>query len=116
MLRATETREESTPAFEQVKEQVRTAYVNSESAKAAMEQAKKLLAELQKGGKPELAWSEKETLSAVGRTVAPVSPGIGRAGKSTPDRRKTRLRAAGRTACATVGGSLVVKSAESRCG
>ena len=64
VLRATETREESTPAFEQVKEQVRTAYVNSESAKAAMEQAKKLLAELQKGGKPELAWSEKETLSA----------------------------------------------------
>ena len=64
LLRATETREESTPAFEQVKEQVRTAYVNSESAKAAMEQAKKLLAELQKGGKPELAWSEKETLSA----------------------------------------------------
>ena len=64
VLRATETREESTPAFEQVKEQVRTAYVNSESAKAAMEQAKKLLAELQKGDKPELAWSEKETLSA----------------------------------------------------
>ena len=64
VLRATETREESTPAFEQVKEQVRTAYVNSESAKAAMDQAKKLLAELQKGGKPELAWSEKETLSA----------------------------------------------------
>ena len=64
VLRATETREESTPAFEQVKEQVRTAYVNSESAKEAMEQAKKLLAELQKGGKPELAWSEKETLSA----------------------------------------------------
>ena len=64
VLRATETREESTPAFEQAKEQVRTAYVNSESAKAAMEQAKKLLAELQKGGKPELAWSEKETLSA----------------------------------------------------
>ena len=64
VLRATETREESTPAFEQVKEQVRTAYVNSESAKAATEQAKKLLAELQKGGKPELAWSEKETLSA----------------------------------------------------
>ena len=64
VLRATETREESTPAFEQVKEQVRMAYVNSESAKAAMEQAKKLLAELQKGGKPELAWSEKETLSA----------------------------------------------------
>lgn len=64
VLRATETREESIPAFEQVKEQVRTAYVNSESAKAAMEQAKKLLAELQKGGKPELAWSEKETLSA----------------------------------------------------
>ena len=64
VLRATETREESKPAFEQVKEQVRTAYVNSESAKAAMEQAKKLLAELQKGGKPELAWSEKETLSA----------------------------------------------------
>jgi len=64
VLRATETREESTPAFEQVKEQVRTAYVNSESAKAAMEQAKKLLTELQKGGKPELAWSEKETLSA----------------------------------------------------
>ena len=64
VLRATETREESTPAFEQVKEQVRTAYVNSESAKAAMEQAKKLLVELQKGGKPELAWSEKETLSA----------------------------------------------------
>ena len=64
VLRATETREESTPAFEQVKEQVHTAYVNSESAKAAMEQAKKLLAELQKGGKPELAWSEKETLSA----------------------------------------------------
>ena len=64
VLRATETQEESTPAFEQVKEQVRTAYVNSESAKAAMEQAKKLLAELQKGGKPELAWSEKETLSA----------------------------------------------------
>ena len=64
VLRATETREESTSAFEQVKEQVRTAYVNSESAKAAMEQAKKLLAELQKGGKPELAWSEKETLSA----------------------------------------------------
>ena len=64
VLRATETREESTPAFEQAKEQVRTAYVNSESAKAATEQAKKLLAELQKGGKPELAWSEKETLSA----------------------------------------------------
>ena len=64
VLRATETREESTPAFEQVKEQVRTAYVNSESARAATEQAKKLLAELQKGGKPELAWSEKETLSA----------------------------------------------------
>ena len=64
VLRATETREESTPAFEQLKGQVRTAYVNSESAKAAMEQAKKLLAELQKGGKPELAWSEKETLSA----------------------------------------------------
>ena len=64
VLRATETREESTPAFEQVKEQVRTAYVNSESAKAAIDQAKKLLAELQKGGKPELAWSEKETLSA----------------------------------------------------
>lgn len=64
VFRATETREESTPAFEQAKEQVRTAYVNSESAKAAMEQAKKLLVELQKGGKPELAWSEKETLSA----------------------------------------------------
>ena len=64
VLRATETREESTPAFEQVKEQVRTAYVNSESARVATEQAKKLLAELQKGGKPELAWSEKETLSA----------------------------------------------------
>ena len=64
VVRASETREESTPSFEQAKEEVRAAYLNSESAKAAQEQGKKLLAELQKGGKPDLAWSPVETLSA----------------------------------------------------
>ena len=64
VLRATETRAESVPAFEQAKEQVRAAYLNSEAAKAAEAQGKKLLAELQKGGTPQLEWSSVETLTA----------------------------------------------------
>ncbi|MGF6147850.1 Peptidyl-prolyl cis-trans isomerase D [Kingella potus] len=64
VLRATETRAESVPPFEQAKEQVRSAFLNSESAKAAEAQGKKLLAELQKGGTPQLDWSPVETLTA----------------------------------------------------
>ena len=64
VLRATDTRAESVPAFEQAKEQVRAAYLNSEAAKAAEAQGKKLLAELQKGGTLQLEWSSVETLTA----------------------------------------------------
>lgn len=64
VVRAKEVREEVAQPFEKAKEYVRADYLRTETARLADTQAKHALAELQKGGKPDLKWSPVSQLTA----------------------------------------------------
>lgn len=65
VVRVSAAREQTQQTFEQAKDKVKAAYIDTEAAKLAMAQAKKQLADLQKNIKPpiEPAWSPVETIS-----------------------------------------------------
>lgn len=60
-VRVTEVRPESTQAFADVKQQVHTAYVQTESMRLAKEYGDKILADLRAGKTVQLAWSPIQT-------------------------------------------------------
>lgn len=64
VVRAKEVREEKTAAFEEVKENVRTAYLVAEASKLAQKKAEEALADLKTGRATQLAWSPVSTMDA----------------------------------------------------
>ncbi|UOP04908.2 SurA N-terminal domain-containing protein [Conchiformibius kuhniae] len=63
VVRVSETRAETAQSFDKVKEQVKEDWLRSESVRLANEEGKKLLAQLQAGKSPEVAWSPVQTVN-----------------------------------------------------
>lgn len=62
-VRATDTRAEAVQPLDAVREAVKTAYIRAEATRLAKAEADKLVAELNSGKKPTLAWSPAESIA-----------------------------------------------------